>query len=185
MRVTGGSLRGRRVTVPSRGVRPTSDRVRESLFATLGALDSLCVLDLYAGSGGLGIESLSRGAGFAVFVDHATQSHSSVVENLSRFELTASARAIRSDVGRALQRLAREGRRFDLVFADPPYASDEVGRVLPALVRSGLLAGSARVIVERDRRLEVEAVVGLDLERERVYGDTVVMHFRSASGSGG
>src|SRR5512138_608446 len=120
MRVTGGRLGGRRLVSPPTGVRPTADRVRESLFARLLDLDGVNVLDLYAGTGALGIEALSRGA----------------------------ARVVRGEVSGALRRLAGEGLRFDLVLADPPYEDDAIADSLGLLVTGQLLAPDAVVVVE-------------------------------------
>jgi 16S rRNA (guanine(966)-N(2))-methyltransferase RsmD len=181
MRLTGGSLSGRTLSVPRRGVRPTADRVRESLFATLSDLEDLVALDLYAGTGALGIEALSRGVRSVVFVDNARQSIATLSRNLKTLELAARTTVLRSDAVRALKRLGREPTRFDLVFADPPYASDELPRVLPALLAAKVLAADARVVVERDRRVPLAPVAGLTLEDERIYGETAIMRF-SASG---
>ncbi len=152
VRLTGGTFSGRTFSVPRRGVRPTADRVRESLFATLANLEGLSVLDLYAGSGALGLEALSRGASRVVFVDRSTASVATLSRNLEALGVTESSRILRSDAIRAVKRLGRERARFDLVFADPPYASDELGRVLPALLKAGVLAPGARIVVELDRR---------------------------------
>src|SRR5262245_9255185 len=115
MRVTGGRLGGRHLVAPPSGVRPTADRVREALFARLSDLDGACVLDLYAGTGALGIEALSRGAARAVFVDRSDASLSALRRNLRTLDLEARARVVRGDVRAALRRLAGEAMRFDLV----------------------------------------------------------------------
>jgi 16S rRNA (guanine(966)-N(2))-methyltransferase RsmD len=151
--------------------------VRESLFATLSDLDDLVVLDLYAGTGALGIEALSRGARSVVFVDDAMSSVATLSRNLDALNVTARSRILRSDTVRALKRLGREGARFDLVFADPPYASDELVRVLPALLAADVLAPDARIVVERDRRAPLEPMAGLVLQDERIYGETAIMRF--------
>ena len=140
MRVTGGELGGRRLRVPASGVRPSADRVRESLFAWLGDLEGVRALDLYAGSGALGIEALSRGAATAVFVDVAAPSLAALRRNLADLGLRERTRDVRGDVVRALRRLARERARFDLVFADPPYASNESERLFAEDALRDLLA---------------------------------------------
>jgi pantetheine-phosphate adenylyltransferase len=152
VRVVGGNLRGRKLVAPVHGVRPTSDRVRESLFMRLGELGGLRVLDLYAGSGALGIESISRGAEGVVFVEKATASLRAVEKNLSSLGLTEAAVVLRGDAQAVLRRLAREGRRFDLVFLDPPYASGELEAVIPELAESGVLDPAAVVVVESPKR---------------------------------
>ena len=178
MRVTGGELCGRLLRAPRVGVRPTADRVRESLFAALGDLDGLAVLDLYAGSGALGIEALSRGADSVVFVEHARRGVAVLRENLESLDLSERASIYRGDACRCLRRLRRDGWRFDLVFADPPYDSRESGRVLAGLVSEDLLAADARVVVEHARGSPLPPVQGLELEEERRYGETLVTRLR-------
>lgn len=177
VRVTGGTLAGRILTVPRRGVRPTADRVRESLFATLGNLEGLTVLDLYAGTGALGIEALSRGATSVLFVERSRQSVLALVKNLDALGVTARARVRQKAVLPSLRDLGRGKARFDLVLADPPYASDQLAQLLPTLIEAGVLESGARVVVERDRRSPLPAVPGLDLEDERIYGETAIMRF--------
>jgi 16S rRNA (guanine966-N2)-methyltransferase len=172
MRVTGGRLGGRRLVAPPSGVRPTADRVRESLFARLTDLDGVRVLDLYAGTGALGIEALSRGAAHAVFVERSNASLSALRRNLRALDLDAQARVVRGDVRGALRRLAGDGLRFDLVLADPPYDDPAVAAPLELLVSGGLLAPGATVVVERSRRHPLPPVAGLVSRETRRYGDT-------------
>jgi 16S rRNA (guanine966-N2)-methyltransferase len=174
LRVTGGTLRSRRLRAPPRGVRPTSDRVRESLFAVLGDLSGSRVLDLYAGTGALGIEALSRGAEAVDFVERAPASLSALRANLESLGLAASTRVVRADVRAGLRRLAREGRRYDLVLLDPPYGAGAADAALAGLAESGLLAPGATVVVETARRHPVVAVPGLAVVDARSYGDTLV-----------
>jgi 16S rRNA (guanine966-N2)-methyltransferase len=172
MRVTGGTLGGRRLVAPPNGVRPTADRVREALFARLSDLDGVCVLDLYAGTGALGIEALSRGAARVVFVERSNASLAALRRNLSALDLDDRARVVRGDVCGALRRLAGERLRFDLVLADPPYEDRELAAPLGLLVSGGLLAPGATVVVERSRRHPLPAVAGLVSHDTRRYGDT-------------
>jgi 16S rRNA (guanine966-N2)-methyltransferase len=172
MRVTGGRLGGRRLVAPPSGVRPTADRVREALFARLSDLDGVCVLDLYAGTGALGIEALSRGAERAVFVERSNASLAALRRNLLALDLDARARVVRGDVSSALRRLAGEELRFDLVLADPPYAERALAAPLSLLVSGGLLAPGATVVVERSRRHPLPPVAGLVSHESRRYGDT-------------
>jgi 16S rRNA (guanine(966)-N(2))-methyltransferase RsmD len=183
MRVTGGGLAGRRLRAPRTGARPSADRVREALFARIDP-EGAAVLDLYAGSGALGIEALSRGAASAVFVEAARGCVAVLRANLEALGLAARAEVVVGDAVAALGRLAREGRRFDLALLDPPYASDEAERGLGALARSELLPEGAMVVVESSRRRpprDVEGMVRLD---ERRYGDTLITRFRRAGASG-
>ncbi|HKA16047.1 MAG TPA: 16S rRNA (guanine(966)-N(2))-methyltransferase RsmD [Myxococcota bacterium] len=172
MRVTGGRLGGRRLVAPPSGVRPTADRVREALFARLADLDGVCVLDLYAGTGALGIEALSRGAARAVFVERSNASLAALRRNLRTLELDDHARVVCGDVRGVLRRLAGEGMRFDLVLADPPYEDRALAAPLALLVSGGLLAPGATVVVERSRRHPLPPIEGLVSHGSRRYGDT-------------
>jgi 16S rRNA (guanine(966)-N(2))-methyltransferase RsmD len=172
MRVTGGRLGKRRLVAPPSGVRPTADRVREALFARLNDLDGVCVLDLYAGTGALGIEALSRGAARAVFVDRSNASLAALRRNLRALELESCTRVVRGDVRGALRRLAEEHLSFDLVLADPPYDDRDLATPLALLVSGGLLAPGGTVVVERSRRHPLPAVAGLVSQGSRRYGDT-------------
>ncbi len=132
------------------------------------------MLDLYAGSGALGVEAVSRGAAAVVFVERAPRCLSVLRANIESLGLGPVARIVRGDAPRAIQRLGRSGQRFDLVLLDPPYASDEAGRALEALVASGILARGALGVVESGRRHPVPAVAGLVPLDERRYGETVI-----------
>ncbi|HEX5065291.1 MAG TPA: pantetheine-phosphate adenylyltransferase [Myxococcota bacterium] len=182
MRVTGGELGGRRLRVPASGVRPSADRVRESVFAWLGDLEGVRALDLYAGSGALGIEALSRGAAATVFVDQATASLAALRRNLADLELRTRARVVRGDVVRALRRLARERARFDLVFADPPYASDEAARLFVEPSLREILAPGGTLVLECGRRHDLPTPEGFAVVEERHYGDTRVVRYVAGSG---
>ena len=182
MRVVAGAARGRRlVTPPGRDVRPTLDRVRESVFNALGSLDAVrgaTVVDLFAGSGALGIEALSRGAAHATFVDSSPRSIEAVRANLDTTGLAAAATVVRRDAFDVLAAGAGAfGRSVDLVLADPPYEFDRWAELLVALAPA--LAADAVVVVESDRELSDEvgdalAELGGGILRERRYGGTVV-----------
>ena len=148
MRIISGTARGTRLAPVPRGVRPTSDRVRESVFNSLGQFFGGDALDLYAGTGALGVEALSRGCHRAVFVEKDRRALAVVRENLRRARLADRAEFVASDVGRALDRLLTDGRQFSLIFADPPYkiAASEVGAVLSWL--GALLVPGGRVVIE-------------------------------------
>jgi 16S rRNA (guanine966-N2)-methyltransferase len=166
-RITGGELRGRRLYVPKKGVRPTMGKVREAIFSMLGSVDGAQVLDLFSGSGALGIEALSRGAADAVLVDtHPAPAR----RNVDDLELGERARVVRADASRFLKRA--EPGSFDLVLCDPPYRlADRLGADLVQLI-PGVLADGGRVMVETSpqRPLALE----LPVLTERAYGDTLV-----------
>ncbi len=166
MRVVAGEFKGRRLHAP-RGVRtrPTADRVREALFSMLGDVSGARVLDLYAGSGALGIEALSRGAGSALFVERDRPALAALRRNLEA--VGADADVKRED---ALGFLTRAEGTFDLVFCDPPY--DEAPRVAAALSEAlpAMLDENARIVTESDKRNPL--LLPLPLIVERAYGDT-------------
>jgi 16S rRNA (guanine966-N2)-methyltransferase len=167
MRVTGGELRGRRLHVPRRGVRPTTGRVREAIFSMLGDIEGARVLDLFCGTGALGIEALSRGAGQATLVD---TNPAAARRNLASLGLEDRATALRSDASRYLRRAGPGS--FDLVFCDPPYSlADRLAAELDPLIRDALAEGG-RVMVETspERPLSLE----LPLINEGAYGDTLI-----------
>ena len=172
MRVIAGRFGGRRLAAPpGRTTRPTSDRVREALFSILGPLDGERVLDLYAGSGALGIEALSRGAGSVVFVECDARAAAVLRGNLEA--LGAEVEVRRVDVLAALRDARERGETYDLVLCDPPY------RLAPGLGRSlgealaPVIASAARVVTESDRRTPLDLHL-LPLTDERRYGDTLI-----------
>lgn len=189
IRLTGGRLGGRRLrALASSATRPTADRVRESLFARLGDLEGARVLDLYAGTGALGAEAASRGAASLVFVESAARAVAVLRDNMERLGLEDRVRVVRDDAVRAVRRLGRQGARFELVFLDPPYESDEVARALAALVEAEVLEPGATVVVEHHRRHPVPPVEGLEVLDLRLYGDTAITRLaarRSSAGTGG
>lgn len=178
MRVVAGAFKGRRLQAPpARGVRPTLDRVREALFSILGPIDGLRVLDLFAGSGALGIEAASRGAGEVVFVDGDPRSVAAVRRNLAIVGLEAPVHR-RDALAFLADAVAADGPRFELVFVDPPYSSaDRVAGPLTELL-PGALTESARIVTESDKRQPL--LLDLPLALERTYGDTrIAIHHGS------
>jgi 16S rRNA (guanine966-N2)-methyltransferase len=169
LRITGGELGGRRIRAPrgARDLRPTTERVREAVFSILGEVSGARVLDLFCGTGALGIEALSRGASEATLVDTRPAAARRNVESL---ELTDRARAVRADAARFLRRV--EAGSFDLVLCDPPYRlADRLAADLDPLIRR-VLAEGGRVVIESspDRPLPLS----LPLLTERTYGDTLI-----------
>jgi 16S rRNA (guanine966-N2)-methyltransferase len=173
--VIAGRLGGRTLVAPrGRSTRPTSDRVREALFSILGDVRGAHVLDLYAGSGALAIEALSRGAASATLVDSSPSAIGAIRRNLAELDLEAEVH--HQTVHSFLERARRDGRQYDLVFADPPYglASSLRDELSAALVC--VLAPGARAVAESDRRAPVD-LDGLELLDERRYGDTLIRIF--------
>jgi 16S rRNA (guanine966-N2)-methyltransferase len=171
MRVIAGTHGGRELIAPKgRVTRPTSDRVREALFSILGDVTDLKVLDLFAGSGALGIEALSRGAQSATVVDSGRAAVAAIRRNLEALALEAE--VILQPATRFLQSASRDGRQYDLVFLDPPYRhASTLGRELTSAL-TPILAPDARVVAESDRRSPLG--LGLSLLDERRYGDTLI-----------
>jgi len=166
IRVTGGERGGRRLPVPKTGVRPTTGRVREAIFSMLGGVEGARVLDLFAGSGALGIEALSRGAGFATLVDTRPDV---ARRNIEALDLSGRAEAVGADAVRFLGR-SREG--FDLVTCDPPYRlADRVAEELVRLI-PGALAQGGRAVIESSPKRTLD--LKLPLLTERNYGDTMI-----------
>lgn len=165
MRVVAGEAKGRRlVAPPGRATRPTSDRVREAIFSALDSIDAVrgaAVLDLFAGTGAMGIEALSRGASRATFVDSDGDAIGTIRTNLAATGFAERADVVRADVVRWLA----GGGRFDLVLADPPYAFDDWTALLARV-------DAAIVVAESDRELDVPA--GWEVLRQKRYGTTVV-----------
>jgi 16S rRNA (guanine966-N2)-methyltransferase len=175
VRVIAGSRKGHKLSAPpGLDTRPTSDRVRENVFNLIGPVDGARVLDLFAGSGALGIEALSRGAASAVFVEHDPEALRTIARNLDRLRLTG-ARVVRGDVLRTIAQEAARGAKYDLVLVDPPYGmlieiQPRLARHLPAL-----LAPDALLVVETDARTEPE--LPLPVRTSRKYGQTRVTLF--------
>lgn len=153
LRIIGGECRGRRLHFPDgKGLRPTADRVRETLFNWLqGELRGRRVLDLFAGSGALGLEALSRGAAQAVFVEQARSAAEQLRENLALLGLEDRSEVMQADARRFLERSAPP---FDLVFLDPPFATQLLAQVSGKLESRGLLAAGAWVYLEQDSARE-------------------------------
>ncbi len=172
LRVIAGLLRHRRLGRPPKGVRPTSDRIREALFSSLGSIEGARVLDLYAGTGAVGIEAISRGASEVVFVDRARASLAALRENLAALGVEGGFRVLSGDAVLQIRRLSDRGERFDLIFVDPPYESDEVSRSLAALSGRGLLGEFGQVVVESAKRNPLERLSDWDVCAEHDYGDS-------------
>jgi 16S rRNA (guanine966-N2)-methyltransferase len=179
MRIIAGAFKGRRLAPVKGRMRPTAAKVREAVFNILGPdLHGVRVLDLFAGTGALGIEAISRGAAGAVFVEDHPESLQVLHRNLEGLGLKGQTRVWPLPVALALKKLAGQGARFDLAFLDPPYGGGAATAALQALAAQGLLEPGARVVVEHSPRDTLPEACGpfkrLTLRR---YGDTQVAFY--------
>ena len=184
MRIIGGTYKRKNLSaVPGMSTRPTSDRLRESLFNIIGPrVDGWVVLDLFAGTGALGLEALSRGADFCVFVDHQKKALSVIRKNIASCTLEAQCRVIGWDISRNLTCLRNHTPRFNLVFMDPPYNKDLVPQTLLHLIQTGCLAENAQIVCEHDMNDTLPASLKtLSLVDQRRYGRTCVSFFEHLS----
>ncbi len=181
MRVIAGKFRGRGLrSISGGGTRPTTERARAALFDWMEPwLPDARVLDLFAGSGALGIEALSRGAAHATFVERDRRARLTLRENLEQLGLCGCSRVLGSEVSRALQRLASEQGRFDLILADPPYGGGWTVRVLALGTLQGLLAPQGALVLESDAGDQQPSDVGkITLDESRSYGRTRFDRYR-------
>ncbi|MFI7578343.1 16S rRNA (guanine(966)-N(2))-methyltransferase RsmD [Micromonospora sp. NPDC049497] len=183
-RIVAGTLGGRRIAAPpGAGTRPTSDRVREALFSAVQAevdLAGVRFADLYAGSGAVGLEALSRGAAHVLLVESDARAARVIRENVAMLRAASGVRLVTGKVATVLA-AGPDGDPYDVVFADPPYAvpGAEITAMLAALVDGGWLATDALVVVERSSRTgPVEWVQGVTAERSRRYGETALWYGR-------
>lgn len=179
MRIVAGEFKGRRLAGPEGGpARPTSDKVREALFSILGDIEGAAVLDLFAGTGALAIEALSRGASEAVLVERNAKMAGIARRNIEQTATDSRARLVKGD---ALKFLTADRGRYDIVFLDPPYAdaaaiAERLTEALP-----DRLAPGARVVAESDRRQPLDLAAGpLSLRSEHRYGDTLIRIFEAS-----
>ena len=178
MRIVGGEFRGRPLAAPrSNAIRPTSDRTREALFNILAhrfadRLEGARVLDLFAGTGALGLEALSRGAAFALFVEESTEGRGLIRDNVEGFGLTGRSKIFRRDAT-ALGEVGTM-QPFGLLFADPPYGKGLGERALRSAKAGGWLVPGALCIVEESAAARFDLTSGFLIVDERGYGDTVI-----------
>ena len=179
MRIVGGRFRGRALKGPSsQAIRPTSDRLRESIFNILAhgygdAVENARVIDLFAGVGALGLEAISRGARFALFVDDGAEARARLRENVETLGLGGVTRIFRRDATKLGD--APAGEKFDLAFLDPPYGKGLAPRALHALIGGGWLADGAICIVEEEVGEDIALPAGFSLLDRRAYGDTQIV----------
>jgi 16S rRNA (guanine966-N2)-methyltransferase len=177
MRIIGGEARGRPIRLPGGcRIRPTSDRVKKSLFDILHPVAGKSFLDLFAGSGNVGLESLSRGALHAVFVERDLSLVEAIRKSLAQLAYSAKAEVIAAEAERGLGRLVRQNRRFDLIFADPPYDEGLVIETLKWLDKGNLLAENGILVLQHSIRESSEGLqlLTLAVTDQRRYGDTML-----------
>lgn len=177
MRIITGSAKGIKLNAPrGLGTRPTTDRVKESVFNILGdiVVDAK-VLDIFAGTGNLGLEALSRGAIAAVFIDNNIESINSIKANAQRTKLYEHAEIYKNDVIRALDRFVETSRSFDLIFCDPPYNQGLIHLVLEKIARNSILNPGGILVMEHSKHEKIaDEYNTLQLRRVERYGETLI-----------
>lgn len=176
MRVIAGKYAKRNLyTLKSNATRPTSDKVKGSLFNTMGQFfDGGQVLDLYAGSGALGIEAVSRGYDQAALVDISSQACNIIKKNVALTKETQKFNVLKMRDTQALKLFQREGKKFDLVFLDPPYAKEKIAKIMTLLLKDNLLAGKAWIVAETDEHVDLPEVDGFKLIKNHHLGRTKI-----------
>ncbi len=189
MRIVAGTFRGTPIkTAPGRSTRPTSDRVREAIFNILAhgdfgtfSLEGARVLDLFAGSGALGLESLSRGARYALFVEEAADARAAIRDNIEALKLTGATKIFRRDATSLGPCPPGSGGAFDLVFADPPYHKGLIERALVSARAGGWVSDSAVLVLESSTSDAPALATPVQVRDARSYGETLVTFATLAS----
>ena len=176
MRVIAGAAKGHTLeTIEGLNTRPTTDRIKETLFNIIAFdLPECRFLDIFAGSGAIGIEALSRGAEEAVFVEQAANCTEVIKRNLMHTKLQDRARLLQMDAVVALDKLAAEGKKFDIIFADPPYEADLYEAVLNAILQKELLTENGYIITESSSQIPLTPPAGMKILREKAYKTTIL-----------
>lgn len=180
MKVVSGISRGRRLKGSKAGIRPTSEKVKEALFDILGErVKGSIFLDLYAGSGGIGIEAISRGAKKVIFVESVPSLRRVIRENVSSLGLGEKADVVGQDAGRFLNNAMKKTERFDIIFLDPPYHTGEMDRIIKILSKGDVLNEDGVLVAEHFKKKTLPEEAGrLRLLKEYRYGDTVLSLFK-------
>ena len=175
MRVIAGKAKGHKLVAPkSDRVRPALDQVKEAIFNILFDVEGLSVLDLFAGSGSVGIEALSRGAKRCVFVEEWQPAINSIITNLEHTKLKDSAKVIKFSVKKAINFFNREGSQFDLIFVDPPYEKDLVNKTLEHIAGTTLIHDDTIIVVEHHPKEPISEDIDLTITDSRKYGQTYI-----------
>ena len=181
IRLTGGSKKGQSIrSIKKEGLRPTSSKVREALFNIIGPqLRGSRFLDLFAGTGSVGIEALSRGAAHVTFVEREAEIFRLLKENIERLEIGTESTLIRADAIKFLNR----GVAFDLIYADPPYQAPVLEKLLPAVAGGDMITSNGLLIIEHFKKNHLPSAWGsLELTRRYPYGDSILSIYRPESG---
>ncbi len=184
MRIISGTVKGRRLATPKRDIlRPTSDRVKESMFNILGKqVEGKLVLDLFAGTGNLGIEALSRGAKKVIFVEKSREAFKLIQKNLSACNMEGRSEILLKEVNQAIDRLKRRKEPFDLILMDPPYEKGLIQRTLEKLTNEKIGHDDSILVIEHNRREPLPDISeAWDLIRQRRIGDTVISFLTPSS----
>ena len=181
MRVISGNCKGRVLYRPkSRLIRPTSDRVKEFIFSSIGeTIQDSIVLDLYSGTGNLSIEALSRGAQLAALVDSSTEAIRLIYRNLELTNFLSQSKIVKQDVFRYLKKAIQQRNSFNLIFADPPYSNNDYQKLIGYIGSKNLLQNGGFFILEHSSRskLDVQSTV-LCLKTTKVFGDTAITFYK-------
>ena len=176
MRIVGGKYRHRNIVYPDDAIhtRPTKDRVREAIFSAIGDISNARALDLYAGSGAMGIEALSRGASHCTFVDISPIAIKVIKENISNLKISDNEYEIikNKDVN-ALDYLKQKGRQFDLIILDPPYEEGQYEAIVDKMYNDGLISENAVIVMEANRSIKLENI-DYQKNKEYHYGEIMV-----------
>ncbi len=175
MRVISGTEKGRKLVTPkSHNIRPALDKVKGAIFNILFDVQGLNVLDLFAGTGAVGIEALSRGAAHATFVDMSNEALTIINKNIELCGFGDRSKIFPKPVNVAVEYLGKHNEKFDLIFVDPPYLKDLVNPTIEKIAKTGILSNNGRIIVEHDPKEPITEISGLALTDTRKYGQTLV-----------
>lgn len=178
MRIIAGTKKGRKLqAVPGQSTRPTTDKVKEALFNLLGdaAVDGGYCLDLFAGTGGLGLEALSRGMDKAIFVDQQSRAVSTINENIAAVGFQNECEVYRNDARRAIKALQKRNIKFKLIFLDPPYGKIDLEKLMILIIDNELLDAEGIIVVETGKDTSLPAsVLQWQQMKTKVYGDTMI-----------
>jgi 16S rRNA (guanine966-N2)-methyltransferase len=185
MRVISGEARGHKLKAPAGlNTRPTTDRVKEAVFSMISEyILNACVLDLFAGSGALGIEALSRGAGECVFIDNDAESVKTVKLNLTKTGLINKAKIYKNNYENALEILIKKDKKFDIVFLDPPYYENFLIKTLKILSNSDIISNEGIIVAEHLKKdTEINIPEQFTIDRKKRYGDTEILIIKKSKG---